>query len=149
MSSERQRALVDVRVLALRDEDVLLIQLTGGSFTGHWNLPGGHVLPGENVVSAAVRELREEVGLRTSPTDLVFSSVTHHRPPTRSEKVTFTFLTRRFDGQAYAAEPDRAALVRWVPRADPPQPLMPQAEASLRLFLDQGRFDTTGLDGPV
>lgn len=142
---DRQRALIDVRVLVLRDEDVLLIQLSAGIFGGCWNLPGGHVMPGEDAVSAAVRELEEEVGLRVRPEDLVFSSVTHHRPPTRSEKVTFTFSTRNFAGEPYAAEPDLAAVTRWTPWRDLPTDLMPQAAASLRLFQRREHFDTFGL----
>jgi ADP-ribose pyrophosphatase YjhB (NUDIX family) len=144
--SDRQHALVDVRVLVLRDRDVLLMRLGTGMFQGLWNLPGGHVMPGEDAVSAAVREVEEEVGLRVRPEDLAFTSVTHHRPPTRSEKVTFTFSTRTFAGEPIVAEPHRAELVRWTALSVLPTTLMPQAAASLRLFQSQQHFDTFGLD---
>jgi len=146
---DRQYALVDVRVLVLRDGNVLLMQLNAGMFNGFWNLPGGHVMPGEDVVSAAVRELAEEVGVRARPEDLLFSSVTHHRPPSRSEKVTFAFSTSTFAGEPFAAEPHRTDVVRWTAWCELPAGLMPQAEAALRLFRSRQHFETSGLgDAP-
>lgn len=141
----RQSALVDVRVIVIRDDAVLLIRLSAGEFTGRWNLPGGHVRPGEDVVSAAVREVNEEIGLTVRPEHLTFSSVTQHRPPTRSEKVTFTFTVREFDGEPVNAEPDKVDACRWTPLDDLPAVMMPQAEASLRLFLGGQPFATYGL----
>lgn len=47
----RQLALVDVRVIVLRGDAVLLIRLSAGEFIGRWNLPGGHVMLGEDVVA--------------------------------------------------------------------------------------------------
>ncbi len=145
MTEDRQQALVDVRVLVLQGEEVLLIQLSAGMFDGCWNLPGGHVMPGESAVAAAVREIQEEVGIQVRADDLTFRSVTHHRPPTRSEKVTFTFSTEIFAGQPFAAEPDRADVVRWTAWDDLPAKLMPQAAASLTLFRSGQHFATFNL----
>lgn len=140
----RQSALVDVRVIVLRDDAVLLMRLSVGEFTGRWNLPGGHVMPGEDVVSAAVREVNEEIGLAVQPEHLSFSSVTQHRPLTRSEKVTFTFTVREFDGEPVNAEPSKVDACRWTPLDELPTTMMMQAEASLRLFLDGQPFKTYG-----
>jgi len=43
--------------------EVLLMQR---SDNGHWGLPGGYVDPGESVLQAAVREVREETGYRVA-----------------------------------------------------------------------------------
>lgn len=145
VTSNHQRALVDVRILVLRRHEVLLIQLVNSLFHGSWNLPGGHAMTGEDVVSAAVRELQEEVGLRVQPDNLHFCSVTHHRPPSRSEKVTFTFTVRCFVGEPHVAEPDRASTARWTSLDALPSNLMLQAAASLRLFQRRQRFETFGL----
>lgn len=42
-----------------------------GRNAGQWALPGGRVEPGETAAEAAVRELHEELGLRTSPEEIL------------------------------------------------------------------------------
>ena len=50
--------------VALIDRDrVLLIQRARAPYFGLWTLPGGRLEPGETAEEAAVREIREEVGL--------------------------------------------------------------------------------------
>ncbi len=51
---------VGVRVIAPRDERVLLVRHRGGRLP--WSLPGGGVANGESAAVAALRELREESG---------------------------------------------------------------------------------------
>lgn len=50
--------------LVVRGEEVLLISLAGGQ---RWQLPKGHVEPGESAEQAAVREVREETGVAGRP----------------------------------------------------------------------------------
>ncbi|MDD7940061.1 NUDIX domain-containing protein [Actinomycetospora lutea] len=49
----------------VRDGRVLLglRRADRASYPGVWDLPGGHVEPGESAVAAARRELREELGV--------------------------------------------------------------------------------------
>lgn len=56
------------RVLIIHDGQLLLERSFIGS--GAWNLPGGGLHAGEQPVEAAVRELREEIKLTLSPSDL-------------------------------------------------------------------------------
>jgi 8-oxo-dGTP pyrophosphatase MutT (NUDIX family) len=50
--------------LLVRGKEVLLIALAGGE---RWQLPKGHVEPGESEEQAAVREVREETGVTGRP----------------------------------------------------------------------------------
>jgi 8-oxo-dGTP pyrophosphatase MutT (NUDIX family) len=73
--SEVTYARRTARVLLLDDEDrLLLFRLLHDPDVperGHyWLTPGGGVGPGEPLLSAAVRELREETGLVVAPEDL-------------------------------------------------------------------------------
>lgn len=76
LAARQERA----RVLVLNDKnEVLLVQGTLG--WGEWELPGGGAKRGESLRSAAVRELREEVGIEIDEMSLVElgSSRTRHR----------------------------------------------------------------------
>jgi 8-oxo-dGTP diphosphatase len=142
----RQRSLVDVRIAVCQEGTVLMLQRCDNLFLGYWNLPGGHALPGEDALTAAARELREEAGIAALPAALEFACVSHTRPPGRSEKVSFTLLCRRWSGTARVLEPSRFSTLTWSPLIRPPLPLMPQAGEALRMIRSGQRFSTYGLD---
>lgn len=53
---------VSVSAVVRRPENVNQILLTKRTDNAHWGLPGGYVEPGESVVVATRREVREETG---------------------------------------------------------------------------------------
>ena len=50
-------------VYAMRDGKAAFLQRAGGAMVGFWSIPGGMVDPGEDPLTAALRELHEESGL--------------------------------------------------------------------------------------
>jgi 8-oxo-dGTP diphosphatase len=60
-----------VGVVCLRGGEVLLIRRGRPPRQGEWSLPGGRIEPGERVVEAALRELREETGVEAEITGLI------------------------------------------------------------------------------
>ena len=60
-----------VVVLVRRGFRYLLVQEGKGSSRGQWYLPAGGVEPGEDLVSAAVRETMEEAGVEVEVTGIV------------------------------------------------------------------------------
>jgi 8-oxo-dGTP diphosphatase len=57
------RPLLAASVAVLRDHHVLVAVRGRGLMAGRYSLPGGLVEPGETLAEAALRELREEVGV--------------------------------------------------------------------------------------
>ncbi|MEV4552176.1 NUDIX hydrolase [Nonomuraea wenchangensis] len=83
-----------VRVTGVLIEDgrlLLLDQDTGGGRS--WSLPGGKVEPGEPIVDALVREMREETGLDVEAGRLLY--VCDHLPGGDTHVVHLTFEVTR------------------------------------------------------
>jgi 8-oxo-dGTP diphosphatase len=60
-----------VGVVCVRDGEVLLIRRANPPRQGEWSIPGGRIEPGEAVLDAARRELREETGVEGEVVGLI------------------------------------------------------------------------------
>jgi 8-oxo-dGTP pyrophosphatase MutT (NUDIX family) len=91
---------------------------------GLWLQPGGHIEPGEDAACAALRETREETGLRAAHPEAgpLIGHVDEHLGPDEHIHVDlrFVLLCDRFAEASEDAEPsgadDDGPLLRWVGR---------------------------------
>ena len=60
------RPLLAASLAVFRKGRVLLASRAGAPFAGRYTLPGGLVEPGETLAEAALREMREEVGVEAA-----------------------------------------------------------------------------------
>ncbi|MBV9026604.1 MAG: NUDIX domain-containing protein [Streptomycetaceae bacterium] len=132
--SERYRSIVDIFMLLQREEDrcVLLLERAGNTYaSGQLCVVSGHLDAGETVLSGAIREAEEEVGVRVDPADVVFSHLIHHRSPEGQGRVGVAFLARRWHGMPYNREPDKHSRLVWADPAAPPPDCVPYTAALL------------------
>lgn len=119
----RYRVVPAAYVLLLRPDDDgvdrVLLQLRAhtGFMDGHWACgAAGHVEAGESVLQAALREAREELGIRIAADDLLPLTAMHRTQRSGlavDERVDFFLACRRWTGEPSLREA-KATDLRWV-----------------------------------
>ncbi|WP_435768543.1 NUDIX hydrolase [Nocardioides sp. SYSU DS0651] len=128
--------------LVQRDGDCLfLLRRPGRYLGGRWDIPGGTVKAGEAPAEAAVRECREETGLRASAGDEVSR---FRNRDTEGRDLVFHTITYRLDlleDDDVPVRLQRAEHVdhRWLPPGRALElPLVWHVECTLREVLNAG-----------
>lgn len=98
----------------VREDRVLLGHRVAGRryFPDCWDLPGGHVEPGERSEDALVRELREEIGIAAvvaGPPSLHVE----HRPDLDDGMVMDVWTVTSWRGEPANHAPDEHDALRW------------------------------------
>lgn len=120
----------------VRDGLVLLGRRARPPFQGMWEVPGGFVERGEHPTHAAVREVREELGIPITLTGLVG---TYIEQSARGEALQVTVYAATTDAEV--AVPDPAEVSGWAWFA--PEDLPSELAGRHRLRLDDWRRGTT------
>ena len=132
--------VVPAAYVVLRRAGEVLLQLRSGTGyrDGHWACAAaGHVEAGESVMEAALREAREEIGVRIAPADLVPLCAmhrTHANANPVDERVDFFFTCTRFEGSPRLLEQHKSADLRWFGLDALPDPVVPHERRGLDLL---------------
>ncbi|NOX30190.1 MAG: NUDIX domain-containing protein [Actinobacteria bacterium] len=117
-----QRTRLSTYAVAIRDEAVLLCQISAGyPNEGMWTLPGGGVDWGEHPEDALVREVYEETGLALGSREFlgVFSRVLDSRVPPGQFHFVGLIYRAPLVGEPHVTEVDGSTCaVRWIPLAE-------------------------------
>lgn len=125
-----QTPIILVSAVALQNEagEILMAQRPEGkSMAGLWEFPGGKVETGETPEQALVRELAEELAIRTQVTDfeaITFASHTYDD----FHLLMPVFLCRHWQGEMTGVE---GQALQWVPVDQLDQLPMPPADVPL------------------
>lgn len=66
----KDKAVVIAGAVIEKDGKYLLVQEANEKCRGKWNLPAGHLDPGETIIEAAKREAKEETGCEIEPVSI-------------------------------------------------------------------------------
>jgi 8-oxo-dGTP diphosphatase len=106
-----------------------------GYCDGCLNMPAGHIDPNETPKEAAVREVKEEVGIDVEPDALEFVHVQYNRNAEgRHDRTHYYFKIVRCDLNPINTEPTKCSEVLWIPlytRLDEFVPFMQEALRAL------------------
>ncbi|WP_104664404.1 8-oxo-dGTP diphosphatase MutT [Ensifer adhaerens] len=130
------KKIVLVAACALVDSDgrILLAQRPEGkSLAGLWEFPGGKVEAGETPEETLIRELEEELGIRTKVAclaPLTFASHTYDD----FHLLMPLYVCRRYEGMATGRE---GQAIKWVrPKALRDYPMPPADEPLIPFLMD-------------
>lgn len=122
MAAPLQRPYLASYCLIQADGTILLQRrFNTGYLDGSWAVPSGHVIEGEDALTAASRELLEETSLIVDPEHWRFVCAMHRR--TDRTIVDLFFATDRFAGAPLICEPAKCDGLAFFPINDLPRPL--------------------------
>jgi len=115
--------VLKVRLILYNKGKILLLKQTKAN-GGNYTLVGGTIEQHEFARESLVRETLEEAGIEIVPQDLVLAHVLHKRVG-KGQRITLYFKTSRWEGKAYAREPQKFKAVAWFPLHALPKNLTP------------------------
>jgi 8-oxo-dGTP diphosphatase len=134
---------VTVHMFFLREDKILLLRrYQTGYMDGHYSVPAGHLDGNEPVRRAAVREAREEIGIRIDPEEVGFAGVFHRSEG--DERVDFFVHVRSWDGEPVNAEPGKCDEIRWVDIDELPENTIPYIRRAIENFQAGVPFEEFG-----
>ena len=83
-------------------------------YPDYWDFPGGHCQADESVVSALLRELKEEVNVVATKYEEI-AILTECSPDLYGEREYYVFLVRDWIGQPRNKTPDEHSEIAWFP----------------------------------
>ncbi|MER6809746.1 NUDIX domain-containing protein [Spirillospora sp. NPDC000708] len=136
-------------VLRRHDGQVLMLRRYNTGYADGWLCPpAGRIEPGEDVLAAAIREAREETGVRLRREDARFAHVMHRTAETLPGPChavsDFWFRFDRWEGEPRAAEPDKASEAVWIDPVRPPGDVIPHCALALAAIMRGEAFSVHG-----
>lgn len=120
MQPKRFQLVAATFVLLVKDDKVFLAKrVNTGWEDGKYSLVGGHLEGNETASQAAIREAKEEAGVKIDPKDLKFFNVSHLI--TNTERIHFSFVAQMWKGEAKNNEKEKADDAQWFSLDNLPQ----------------------------
>jgi 8-oxo-dGTP pyrophosphatase MutT (NUDIX family) len=70
--TEKKQLQLSAGLAIIQKGAIILAHPKGQEWWGSYSIPKGHVEPGEDLLTAAIRETQEEIGYTANPADILF-----------------------------------------------------------------------------
>lgn len=126
--AEKRFTLIPAVFLVLKKDDKFLFskRMNTGYGNGQYSLVSGHVEDGESVVSAMIREAKEEIGIVLRPQDLILIHTLHYTSDDDGYKALMLFFAAdQWEGEIGNMEPDKCSDLNWFSMDNFPENTLP------------------------
>ena len=125
-----------------KEEILLALRKNTGYNDGNYELPGGHVDAGEDIMSAMIREAKEELNIELEREDLKIKHILHHY---KGNSLKFVISTEKYKGNLKIGEPDKCEKLEWFNSKELPENIDKKMEKVLQeiengIFYDNSDF---------
>ena len=128
---ERFKIKVAVYALLMKDNKILLLRrFNTGWQDGNYGLPSGYLEADENLIEATLREMEEEVGVKSKKEDVEFVHTMHRK----SVYVDFYFLVKNWEGEVQNMEIDKCDDLSWFNLDSLPENIIPSVKLAIENY---------------
>ena len=144
---ERYKSMIVADLMLTRINDgkkevLLSLRKNTGYNDGEYELPGGHVEEGEDLMQAMIREAKEELNIELRREDLKIKHILHHY---KGNRIIFILSAKKYEGDIQIGEPDKCDKLEWFDINDLPNNIEKMANNILKeihngIFYDNSEF---------
>ncbi len=139
----RSKFPVTVHIFLQRDQKVLLLRRCNTGYEdGKYSVVAGHMEEGESVTQAAIRELKEEVGVELRPSDVRVVGVMLRKSD--DQRVDFFLSVATWRGDIVNREPNCCDDLSWFPIDGLPENVVGYVRRALQNYEQGVWFDEYG-----
>lgn len=127
-----------VFVLLIKDNTVLLLKRANTAWiSGYYDAPAGALEPSESLQEGAIRELREETGIKLKPEDLELVHVARSDVD-QYPYIDFIFKAKNWSGEPKIMEPEKCTDMKFFNINDLPPKTGPFTKVALKNLKNGG-----------
>ena len=146
---ERYKSMIVVDLMLIRKNEetgkkevLLALRKNTGYNDGEYELPGGHVDEGEDLMNAMIREAYEELKIKLKLEDLHIEHILHHY---KGNRLKFIISSEKYEGNLEIKKKEKCENLEWFNIEELPENLDKRAKKVIReiennIFYDNSDF---------